>query len=92
SVLLRSPELMNRVQMLGEHVRFTSPLPKSIREFAILIVGREVQSPYEWYIHEPIALRAGVSRYTADALAAQRIPENMTDDETIVYQFVTELQ
>ncbi|PHM44666.1 hypothetical protein Xmau_01842 [Xenorhabdus mauleonii] len=91
SVLLRSPELLNRVQMLGEHVRFTSPLPKSIREFAILIVGREVQSPYEWYIHEPIALRSGVSRHTADALAAQRIPENMTYDETIVYQFITEL-
>lgn len=91
SVLLRSPELLTRVQMLGEHVRFTSQLPKAIREFSILIAGREVQSPYEWYIHEPIALRAGVTRETADALAAQLKPEHLTHDETIVYQFVTEL-
>ncbi|SHO57930.1 carboxymuconolactone decarboxylase family protein [Vibrio quintilis] len=91
SVLLRSPELLNRVQMLGEHVRFTSGLPKPIREFAILVVGREAQSPYEWYIHEPIALRSGITRKTVDALAAQRKPISMTPDEAIVYQFVTEL-
>jgi 4-carboxymuconolactone decarboxylase len=91
SVLLRSPELLTRVQMLGEHVRFTSELPKRIREFAILIAGREMQSPYEWYIHEPIALRSGVTRETADALAAQRRPPHMTHDEAITYQFVTEL-
>jgi len=91
SVLLRSPELLTRVQMLGEHIRFTSQLPKSIREFAILIAGREVESPYEWYIHEPIALRSGVTREIADALAKKIKPENMTRDQAVVYQFVTEI-
>ncbi|WP_448666138.1 carboxymuconolactone decarboxylase family protein [Serratia plymuthica] len=91
AVLLRSPELLNRVQALGEHIRFMSQLPLRIREFAILITGREIQAPYVWYIHEPIALRAGITLETAGFLAKQQHPPHLTEDERIVYDFLTEL-
>lgn len=91
SVLLRSPELLNRVQALGEYIRFQSQLPLQVREFAILITGREVQAPYVWYIHEPIALRAGVSYETVMFLAKQQRPPHLTDDERLVYDFINEL-
>jgi hypothetical protein len=37
AVLLRSPDLADRVQKLGEHLRFNSSLPPRLNEFAILI-------------------------------------------------------
>ncbi len=40
AVLLRSPELADRVQKLGEHLRFNSTLPPRLNEFAILITTR----------------------------------------------------
>src|SRR5690349_7282318 len=40
AVLLRSPELADLVQKLGEHLRFHSTLPPRLNEFAILINAR----------------------------------------------------
>ena len=41
-VLLRSPELADRVQKVGEHLRFNSSLPARLNEFAILINAQAV--------------------------------------------------
>ena len=38
--LLRSPELMARVQKVGEYLRFESALPARIKELAILVTAR----------------------------------------------------
>ena len=40
NVLLRSPELADRVQRVGEYLRFKSSLPARLNEFAILINAR----------------------------------------------------
>lgn len=74
SVMLYSPEILNRVQSVGEYIRFYSIIPKPLRELAILVTGREAQSPYEWYIHEPIALQSGVTKETVEFLAKKRAP------------------
>src|SRR5438094_99629 len=62
-VLLRSPELADRVQKVGEHLRFNSSLPARLNELAILINARFWGSKYEWYAHRPLAIRASVSRF-----------------------------
>ena len=38
--LLRSPEFMNRVQKVGEYIRFVCPLDKRINEFAAIIAAQ----------------------------------------------------
>lgn len=90
-VLLRSPELLTRTQMLGAYLRFHADLPPTVREFAILVTGRATQSPYVWYIHEPIALRAGVTPETVQALAQQHRPPHMTAGEAVAYDFLDQL-
>src|SRR5258705_6410552 len=40
NALLRSPELADRAQKLGEWVRFRSSLPERLKEFAILVTAR----------------------------------------------------
>ena len=37
----RRPELADRLQKIGEYIRFKSSLPPRLNEFAILIVARE---------------------------------------------------
>jgi 4-carboxymuconolactone decarboxylase len=89
--LLRSPELMARVQKVGEFLRFESGLDDRIKELAILIVARAWSQPFEWAFHLPLALKAGVTRETAGAIAAGRRPEGLTAAEAAAYDLLTEL-
>ena len=57
AVLLRSPEVADRVQKLGEHLRYNSSLPARLNEFAIIINARFWGSKYEWFAHRPMAER-----------------------------------
>jgi len=89
---LRSPELADRLQKVGEYLRFNTSLPHRLNEFAILITGREWNSQYEWFAHYPLAIKAGLDPQVAADVAAGRRPEGMKDDERIVYDFSTELR
>src|SRR5205807_897036 len=91
NALLRSPELTDRVQRMGEVIRFNSSLPPRLNEFAILITARHWSAQYEWYAHHPLALKAGLAPGVASDLAQRRRPAAMKDDEVAVYDFCTEL-
>jgi len=78
--LLHSPELMTRVQKVGEHLRFSTELPDRLLETAILCVARHWDQPFEWGFHQPLALAAGVSQDDVDALGDGRRP---ADDELV---------
>ena len=89
--LLRSPEVMLRAKAMGDYLRFKSVLPPKLNEFAILITARQWTQQYEWDVHYPIALKAGVEPEIAKALQEGRRPQGMSADEEIVYDFCDEL-
>jgi 4-carboxymuconolactone decarboxylase len=91
NALLRSPELADYVQKVGEYVRFKTSIPARLNELAIIIAGRRWTAQYEFYAHRRLALQAGLKPEIADAIAEGRRPEGMQEDETIVYHFATEL-
>src|ERR671913_2409487 len=66
--LLASPELMTRVSTLGEYLRFRSALPPKLSELAILITAAHWRQQYEWDVHAPIALKAGIPHAVIDAI------------------------
>ena len=90
-VLLRSPELADRVQKVGEHLRFHSSLPARLNEFAILINARFWGSKYEWYAHRPLAIKGGLAESLADDVARGVRPARMQDDEAVVFDFCSVL-
>ena len=90
--LLRSPEVMNRARAMGDYLRFKSTLPPRLSEFLILVTAREWTQNYEWDAHAKLALQAGVSPETVQAIAQGRRPDRLTDDEAILYELTTELQ
>lgn len=88
---LRSPELADRLQKVGEQLRFRSSLPGHLNEFAILITGREWSAGYEWYAHHSLAMKAGLKPEIAADLKAGRRPAAMSEDEAVIYDFSTQL-
>jgi 4-carboxymuconolactone decarboxylase len=90
NILLRSPDLGNRLQAVGEYLRFKTSLPHAINEFAIVTVAREWTAQYEFFAHKKLALVAGVKEEVVDDIAAGRTPK-MTPDQQAVWTFIKEL-
>jgi 4-carboxymuconolactone decarboxylase len=89
--LIRSPEFMNRVQKVGEYIRFICPLDKRLNEFAAIIGARHWGQQFEWWAHYRQAVEAGLDPKIGDAVAEGRRPDGMAEDETIVYDLLTEV-
>jgi len=89
--MLRSPVLGQRLFDLFHYLRRETSVPIRLNEFAILIIGRQWRSQVEWYAHAPLAAKAGLSPEIIAELKAGKRPPSMAEDETVVYDFVTEL-
>lgn len=88
---LRSPEVADRFQRVGEFVRFKSSIPAALNELAILVTAREWTAQFEWYAHRELAMKAGLPAAIADAVARGERPGAMDADQTVVYDFASEL-
>ena len=89
--LLPSPELMTRVGALGEYLRYRSALPPHLSELAILITAAHWQQQFEWAVHAPIALQAGVPSTVIDAVWAHVPPSGLHPDQQVLYDLCTTL-
>jgi 4-carboxymuconolactone decarboxylase len=91
NVMLRSPELGDRLQKVGEYVRFKTSIPPRLNELAILVTARAWTAQYEWYAHQALALKAGLPPAVIDDIAAGKRPSKLESDEAVVYDFTREL-
>jgi 4-carboxymuconolactone decarboxylase len=85
--LVRSPELMQAAQAMGEYLRYRSAIGTRLSELAILVTARQWSQQVEWAIHEPIARQCGIAPAIIDAIAARRRPDGMAEDEALVHDF-----
>ncbi len=91
NVLLRSPEVGDLVQAFGAQMRFHSSLPRKLNEMAIIITARHWTAQYEWNAHRTAAAQAGLNESIIQAIAKGQRPASMDADETVIYNFGTEL-
>src|SRR6201995_1773291 len=91
NAMLRSPVLGQRLFDLFHYLRWETSIPIRLNEFAILIIARQWRSQIEWFSHAPLAAKAGLSATIIAELKANQRPSGMAEDETLVYDFVTEL-
>lgn len=89
--LLRSPELMQHAQRMGEYLRYRSAVGARLSELAILVTARQWDQQVEWAIHAPIAAQVGIPSSVIAAIAARQRPGDMLVDEAVVHDFCTEL-
>src|SRR6478735_6810191 len=89
--LLRSPQLLDRVARVGEYLRFESVLDARIRELVTCAAARHVTNQFEWLMHAPLAIKAGVAEATIEALRVGARPKGLPADEEAALDFTTEL-
>ena len=89
--LMHCPQLLDRVGKVGEYLRFDSLLDARIRELVMCAVARHVGNQFEWLMHAPLALKAGVAADTLEALRVGARPRNLPADEEVALDFTQEL-
>ena len=90
AVLLHAPEYGDLAQKLGAFCRYKTAVPPHLSEFTILVLARFWRSQYEFWVHAPIAERAGVKASTIQALRTGRVPR-LTKEQRSIYDFIAEL-
>lgn len=89
--LLHVPELANRIQHLGELIRYDTSLGRKLSELAIITTARAARCQYEWHVHAKIAAESGLSAQAIEAIRTGREPELTDPKERLVYRFAAEL-
>ena len=87
---MHHPELAEVWSKMGEVLRFNSSLPERLREFTILISARFWDSPVEWFLHEPLARKAGLSSESIESLR-NCVGKFAAEDEQLVYDYANKL-
>jgi 4-carboxymuconolactone decarboxylase len=90
-VLMYSPQVMSTARAMGDYLRYKSAIGNTLSELVILMTAREWRQHYEWSLHYPLALKAGIRKEVADDIAAGRRPTSMNSDEESVFDFTSEL-
>lgn len=90
AVMLNAPEYGDLAQKLGAFCRYQTTVPPHLSEFTILVLARFWRSQYEFWVHAPIAEKAGVKAETVTALRTGRVAR-LTKEQRAIYDFIAEL-
>ena len=82
---------MERLQKVGEYLRYQITLDSKTSEFVMLITSRYWTQQFEWAFHVPLGLKAGLKPEIVAALSDGRRPTEMAEDEAVAYDFCDEL-
>ena len=89
--MMYSPQVMSQARAMGDYLRYKSAIGNTLSEFAILRTAQAWSQDYEWAVHYPIALKAGIRREVADDIGAGRRPARMSPEQEAVFDFTSEL-
>ena len=89
-VWVQSPKLAETAQALGAFCRFGTSLPPRLSELAILTTGAFWRAGFEWAVHAPIGIAAGLDAASVEAMRTGGQPAFTHPDERLVHQFVHE--
>jgi hypothetical protein len=81
--MLLSPGVGSAVQGVGRELRFQGHLTADVREIVTLYVAHHRSSDFEWYAHEPLALKAGISAAAVAEIRAGRLPDDLSPPAAI---------
>ena len=89
--MLRTPVLLGYLQKVGENLRFDSAAPRRLSEFVVLLTARRWNQEFEWGVHAPLALRAGLDVAVIEAIAHRERPPGMDEAMEAVWNIFGEL-
>jgi 4-carboxymuconolactone decarboxylase len=87
---MHRPDLAEKWSELGLVLRFNSSFEPRLREFVILLTGRDWDCQFEWFSHEAEARKAGLSEQTIETLRHGGSTFQAADEQAI-HDYATEL-
>jgi 4-carboxymuconolactone decarboxylase len=86
-IRLYSTRIVEATNAISDYLRHEADYGPKIREIAILIVAREMDSRFEWAAHEPEALRVGVVRETVEAIKHRKPTTGLDETDAAIVDF-----
>lgn len=90
-IWLHSPRLGEPFREMNRILRNDVPLEPRLRELAVLVTARELDSQFEWTAHEPVALKEGLDPGILDAVKFRRAVPGAPEKEAAIIAFGREL-
>lgn len=91
AIWLRNAELGENALRLQDMFASRVKLERRLLQLMILVSARAATAQYAWFIHEPHALKLGISPDIIEAIRERRTPEFTREDERLVYDITMEL-
>ena len=88
---LHSPVLARHTRALNRYLRQEAGLGGRLRELAILVTARELNSQFEWAAHEEEARREGVSDEAIETIRHRRDTAGLDDTDAVVVELGREI-
>jgi 4-carboxymuconolactone decarboxylase len=85
-IQLFSPRTAPHHTAINRYLRFESGISPHVREVAILITAREMDSQFEWVAHEPEALKEGVPQAVIDVIKHRRSTAGIDETDALVIE------
>ncbi len=90
-IWLHSPRVGEPIREMNRILRTEVPLEPRLRELAILVTARELDSQFEWTAHEPVALKEGLAPAILDIVKFRKPVSEVSGRETAIIAFGREL-
>jgi 4-carboxymuconolactone decarboxylase len=90
-VQLYSPRIAPHLSAINRYLRFEAGISPRVREIAILVTAREMDSQFEWVAHESEALKEGVERGVIDVIKHRRSTAGMDAADAVVIELGRQL-
>jgi 4-carboxymuconolactone decarboxylase len=88
---LHSPGLARHTRPLNHYLRQEAGLGGRLRELAILVTARELDSQFEWAAHEAEARREGLSSEIIETIRHRRDTGELDEADAVVIQLGREI-
>ncbi len=90
-IWLHSSKIGEVQRELNRLLRQENGLGDRLTELAILLSARETNHQFEWTVHEPVALKAGLERRIIDVVKYRRPSEGLPKTEELIVDFTRQL-
>ena len=90
-IQLYSPKTAASAAALNKYLRYEAGFTPHVREVAILITAREMDSQFEWVAHEGEALKEGVPQSTIDVIKHRRGTEGVDATDALIIELGRQL-
>jgi len=90
-IQLFSPATAHLAHQMNRYLRFEAGFSGRVREVAILITAREMDSQFEWVAHESEALKEGVPQQTINVIKHRRSTAGLDSADAMIVDLGREI-